>query len=138
MNTPRNNPVINPDDPKWTAYILGELDESQCAEIERLLETSEDARALVEELTMATESMKEELTSVLPLMMTPEQRAAIRKAAQPPKRWLQMIAPTWGLGLAAAAIVVLAVALPVFLENSAKDPFADFAAVRSATTTDTN
>src|SRR5688572_4304066 len=114
MNTPRNNPVINPDDPKWTAYVLGELDEAERAEIERLLETSEEARALVEDLTVATASMKEELTSLLPLMMTPEQRAAIRSAATPPqKRWFEVFPSRWGLGLAAAAIVVLAVALPV-------------------------
>src|SRR4030095_9099139 len=67
-------------------------------------------------------SMKEELTS-LPLMMTPEQRAAIRTAAQPPKRWYEMFPSKWGLGLAAAAIVVLAVALPVFLkENPLLEP----------------
>jgi len=118
MNTPRNNPAVNPDDPKWTAYILGELGEAERIEIEHLLETSEEARALVEELTLATESMKEELTSLLPLMMTPEQRAVIRKAAQPPKRWFEAFPSTWGLGLAAAAIVVLAVALPVALRIS--------------------
>ena len=50
MNTPRNpnlNPVINPEDPKWTAYVLGELDDAERAEIERLVEISEEARALV-------------------------------------------------------------------------------------------
>ena len=54
MNTPRNI-VINPDDPKWTAYVLGELHETERAQVELLLETSEEARALVEELTLATE-----------------------------------------------------------------------------------
>ena len=85
MNTPRNpnlNPVINLEDPKWTAYVLGELDDAERAEIERLVEISEEARALVEELTVATASLKEELTSHMPLMMSPEQRAAIRKAAE--------------------------------------------------------
>jgi Ca-activated chloride channel family protein len=128
MNTPRN-PVINPDDPKWTAYILGELDEEESAQIEHLLETSEEARALVEELTMATESMKEELTSLLPLIMTPEQRAAIRKAAKPPKRWFEVFPSRWGLGLAAAALLVIAVAVPLtFREN--KIETADSATVR--------
>ena len=72
---------INPDDPKWTAYVLGELEEAERAGIERLLETSEEARALVEELTIATATMKEELSLFMPLMMSPEQRAAIRSAA---------------------------------------------------------
>ena len=125
MNTPRNpnlNPVINPDDPKWTAYVLGELDESERAEIERLLEISEEARALVEELTVATASLKEELTSQMPLMMSPEQRAAIRKAAEPePRRWLEMFPAKWGMGLAAAAVIVLAVVLPVTMRDGARE-----------------
>jgi Ca-activated chloride channel family protein len=125
MNTPRNpnlNPVINPEDPKWTAYVLGELDEAERAEIERLVEISEEARALVEELTVATASLKEELTSHMPLMMSPEQRAAIRKAAEPePRRWLEMFPAKWGMGLAAAAVIVLAVVLPVTLRDRARE-----------------
>ncbi len=49
MSTPR----INPNDPKWTAYVLDELDEADCAAVERLLETSAEARALVNELKVA-------------------------------------------------------------------------------------
>ena len=100
MNTPRNNPFINPDDPKWTAYVLGELDEAERAEIERLLETSDEARALVEELTVATATMKEELSSFMPLMMSPEQRAAIRSAAEPkPRRWFEVFPRSGDSGL---------------------------------------
>ena len=123
MNTPHNpliNPNINPDDPKWTAYILGELDPAEHAEIEHLLETSEEARALIEELTVATESMKEELTSLLPLMMTPEQRATIRKASQPPKRWFEMFPSKWGLALAGAAVLAIAIAAPLTLINKVR------------------
>jgi Ca-activated chloride channel family protein len=110
MNTPNINPVINPDDPKWTAYVLGECDETERAEIELLLKTSEEARALIEEITLATASMKEELSAMAPLMMTPEQRAAIRDAAKPaPRRWLEVFPMKWGLGLAAAAVLTLTV-----------------------------
>src|SRR5688572_8864484 len=125
MNTPLNNPLINPDDPKWTAYVLGELDEAERLEIEHLLETSEEARTLVEELSIAATSMKEELTSLLPLMMTPEQRTAIREAAKPaPKRWFEMFPSNWGLGLAAAAVLLIAIALPVILFNTrTAEPF---------------
>jgi len=38
MNTPRNNSLIDPEDPKWTAYVLGELEEAERIEIERLVE----------------------------------------------------------------------------------------------------
>ena len=36
---------INPDDPKWTAYVLGELNETERAALERELEASEEAQA---------------------------------------------------------------------------------------------
>ena len=45
--------TFNPDDPKWTAYVLGELEASERAEMESLLESSEEARAYVEELRVA-------------------------------------------------------------------------------------
>ena len=118
MNTPRNNSFIDPEDPKWTAYVLGELEEAERIEIERLVESSEEARALVEELTVATATMKEELSSFMPLMMSPEQRAAIRSAAEAkPRRWFEMFPSKWGLGLAAAAVLVMALALPVALRK---------------------
>jgi anti-sigma factor RsiW len=55
MSTPR----INPNDPKWTAYVLGELDEGDRASVERLLETSAEARALVTELKAAASALEE-------------------------------------------------------------------------------
>ena len=110
MNTPRMNPNINPDDPKWTAYVLEELDGEERAEIEQLLATSDEARALVEELTVATASLKDEMAAHTPLMMSPEQRAAIRSAVEPaPRRWFEVFPSKWGLGLAAAAVVALTV-----------------------------
>ena len=42
MSTPR----INPNDPKWTAYALGELDEADRASVERMIATSPEAGAL--------------------------------------------------------------------------------------------
>jgi anti-sigma factor RsiW len=118
---PNNNPAVNPDDPKWTAYVLGEVSDAERREIEQLLETSEDARALVEELTLATETLKEELVPDTTLMMSAAQRAAIRSAAEPkPRRWFEVFPSKWGLGLAAAALVVLAVVLPVTWRNEYK------------------
>jgi Ca-activated chloride channel family protein len=113
-----NSPRINPEDPKWTAYVLGELDAAGCAEIERLLDTSADARALVAELQVATMALRDGLTSQAPLVMTPDQRAAVHAAATPrsprllaafPARW------AWGLGAAAAALVAVAVMVPGLL-----------------------
>jgi hypothetical protein len=85
MSTPR----INPNDPKWTAYILGELDEADRASVERLLESSAEARALVNEA---------EGVGVLPRvtpwhpshpeLLTAAQRAAVHDAADAGRaRW---------------------------------------------------
>jgi Ca-activated chloride channel homolog len=108
MSTPR----INPNDPKWTAYVLGELDEADREAVERLLEASAEARALVDDLKIATAAIREELASDGPEFLTPAQRAVVRRAAgvdtaplggRLPMRW------AWGLGAAAAAVIVAAV-----------------------------
>ena len=53
---------FNPDDPKWTAYILGELDASERAAekaaIEEMLASSEEARAYLDELRMAADALE--------------------------------------------------------------------------------
>ena len=41
---------INPDDPRWTAYVLGELSETERARAEQELEASAAAREAVEEI----------------------------------------------------------------------------------------
>ena len=73
---------IDPDDPKWTAYVLGELEDAERAAVEMELESSEEARMLVEELRFAADLTKMELreqVAVVPL--TPQARQTIRAAA---------------------------------------------------------
>jgi Ca-activated chloride channel family protein len=133
MNTPRFNPELNPDDPKWTAYILGELNDAERGEIERLLETSDEARTLVEELQLAAVTLKDELAPVGALKMSPEQRSVVLEAAQPAKRWWAVMMPmSWGPGLAAAAMVLIAVAIPAWMALSPGDRDANSAAVLPA------
>ena len=75
-----NTPLINPNDPKWTAYILGELDEADRASVERLIESSAEARALVNELKETASVLDEALASESPdLVLTAAQRAAVRE-----------------------------------------------------------
>src|SRR5688572_13863416 len=112
MSTPR----INPNDPKWTAYVLGELDEADCASVERLLEASAEARALVSELKVAASALDDAIASDSPELLTAAQRAAVRDAAEAGRaRWFAHVPPRlptrwgWGLGAAAAAIIVAAV-----------------------------
>src|SRR5215207_5936057 len=112
MSTPR----INPNDPKWTAYVLGELDEADCASVERLLETSAEARALVDELKAATFALQDALASASPEVLTASQRAVVRDATDAGRaRWFALQQSqlrtrwVWGLGAAAAVIIVAAV-----------------------------
>src|SRR5262249_28936809 len=107
---------INPDDPKWTAYVLGELTESERAAVELELEASEKARILVEELRFAADLTKMELREALPVVpLTREQRESIRASAGEarPRRWFGFPQPIWAIGLAAAslALIVLTVTL---------------------------
>ena len=57
---------IHPDDPKWTAYVLGELSDAECAEVERELESSAEAREIVDEIRMTTTLLKDELANEAP------------------------------------------------------------------------
>ena len=52
---------IHHDDPRWTAYVLGELNDADRAEIERELESSPEARELVDEIRMMTILLTDEL-----------------------------------------------------------------------------
>ena len=122
--------TFNPDDPKWTAYVLGELEDSERAEIESLLESSEEARAYVEELRVATGALVQELKVVelkvglppemnagLGDILTDAQRTAIQTAAGVTNtlpgnvRWFKQ-PKVWMNGLAVAAMISIAVAIP--------------------------
>jgi hypothetical protein len=109
-------PRIDPNDPKWTAYVLGELDEADHAAIRRLVEASPEARALVEELRTATIAVDEALATEPALVLTPAQRAALRTAADAQSsRWsgvLRTFRPAqWGLAAGAATAAALAIAV---------------------------
>jgi anti-sigma factor RsiW len=104
---------IHPDDPKWTAYVLGELDDAERAEVERELESSVEAREIVDEIRMMTSLLQDELAREAPLSLLPEQRNAIHAAVQEPRRaWAW---PKWafaGAGTLAAALILWTVVVP--------------------------
>ncbi len=109
---------VNPNDPKWTAYVLGELDAKESAAIEALLGESAEARALVEELRMATTMLKEELVSQAPSTLNAGQRAAIRMAAAPKARsWRGIRVARWAAGMAAAGLIVATAVIPSLLRS---------------------
>jgi Ca-activated chloride channel homolog len=119
MNTPR----INPNDPQWTAFVLGELDDDRDA-VDHLLDASPEARALVEELKVASAAIEQALENGDPLQLTAAQRAAVRRAAESQPSVSVWLRPLWGWAAAAAVlgVAVIAVVLlqPLSLSRSAK------------------
>ena len=66
------------DDPRLTAYALGELDDpADRAEIEELLKTSPEARAYVEDMGGLADTLASELTAEPAPTLTGTQRDAV-------------------------------------------------------------
>jgi hypothetical protein len=106
---------INPDDPKWTAYIMNELDDNERAAIESELESSDEARSLVEELKLAVDLTRVDLRHEVPIVpLTSQQRETIQASANVvrPRLWFGARPAVWVTGLAAATIA-LAIGLAV-------------------------
>ena len=124
---------INPNDPKWTAYVLGELDKADSEAVERLLESSPEARALVDDLTAASGALREAVDEAPADVLTAAQRASVRQAADAqrsswqvrlawlglgsagpaPRVWFGMLPMRWVVGAAALAVIAVAVAIGV-------------------------
>jgi Ca-activated chloride channel homolog len=105
---------INPNDPKWTAYVLGELDKAESEAVERLLESSEEARALVDDLKAASVALTEAFDEAPADLLTAAQRASVRQAADAPTRprWFAMLPMRWA-ALSAASVAVIAITVAV-------------------------
>jgi Ca-activated chloride channel family protein len=73
------NPAFNPEDPRLTAFVLGEIDDSDRAEIEQLLETSAEAQAAVKEIEETIGVLKVGLASEPTPELTDAQRAAVEQ-----------------------------------------------------------
>ena len=72
---------INPNDPRLTAYALGELPESEQTELLRELETDEAARAQLKEIQRLAEQLTENFRHEPKQELTPEQRNALLTGA---------------------------------------------------------
>src|SRR5262245_4529418 len=77
---------INPDDPKWTAYVLGELNDAERVQVEKELESSAIAREVVEEIRLATDLLKHEFTQEQAVGLAPDQRRVITSVAEARQR----------------------------------------------------
>src|SRR6185369_15347102 len=88
---------INPDDPKWTAYVLGELSEAERKQVEKELESSAAAREVVEEIRLATSLVREEVVKEPVPALSSDQKREIAAAASPQRmrpvfRWAAVAA----------------------------------------------
>ena len=70
---------FDPDDPRLTAYALGELDDAERAEVESLLAESDEARRFVEETRATARLLTERLGREPRPGLAPEQRQSIEK-----------------------------------------------------------
>jgi Ca-activated chloride channel homolog len=113
---------IHPDDPRWTAYVLGELSDADRAEVEQELESSPEAREIVDEIRMMTMLLKDELAKEPSPSLVPDQRRAVREAAvaQNGAGRRQWFAGAFAAA-AVAAVLLLGVALPSLLRKPAPD-----------------
>jgi len=115
---------INPNDPKWTAYVLGELDKAESEAVERLLQSSPEARALVEDLKSASVALTEAFDEAPAELLTAAQRASIRQAADAqrsswaPRVWFGLRPMRWAMGAASVAVIAVAVAVAVRMPQS--------------------
>jgi Ca-activated chloride channel homolog len=108
---------ITPDDPKWTAYVLGELSEAERAEIEQELGSSALAREVVEEIRLATSMLKQEFAKEQTVALAADQRRAIQaKAAStrvlPIFRWAAVAG-----SVAAGLFIVASLSVPSLLRS---------------------
>ena len=72
---------VDPNDPKLTAYALGELDEDERAQIEAQVAHSEELRRTVDEIRDTAKVLTEELQSEPVLSLTSDQRQVIEANA---------------------------------------------------------
>jgi Ca-activated chloride channel homolog len=100
---------IDANDPKWTAYALGEIsDETERAEIESILKESAEMRKLVEEIRQTAGFLKAELQAEPAMDLTQAQRERIEQKAIFGRNWFGL-RPAWAMACAAAAIMLISV-----------------------------
>jgi Ca-activated chloride channel family protein len=75
------NAPLDSDDPRLTAYVLGELDEDACAEIERQLAEDPAGREKVEGIRQVAGLLQSELAREAAPSLEPSHRAAVEAAA---------------------------------------------------------
>ena len=76
------DPMIDNNDPRLTAYALGELAPEDTAQIEAALKSSPELRAVVADIRRASESISNVFLTEPPLQLTPEQKSQLLVEAE--------------------------------------------------------
>lgn len=101
--------MMDKDDPRLTAYALGELDATEAASVEAALADDAQGQAEVTAIRQTAAVLREALAAEAAPALTDEQREAIRmRAARGPRatRWPVLRVLTWTTAAAAAALAV--------------------------------
>jgi Ca-activated chloride channel homolog len=100
---------IDANDPKWTAFALGEItDEKERAEIESILKVSAEIRRLVEEIRETAGLLTTELQAEPAINLTQAQHDRIDAKSKPDRIWFGL-KPAWAMAMAAAAIMLISI-----------------------------
>ena len=108
---------MTPDDPRLTAYALGELSPSERPEIEAALRDSAECRAAVSEIRQVAESLQVGLGAEPCPQLSPERKESVLRAVPAPEPsahrspstpgWWMLWGPRLGWGVAGAAVASL-------------------------------
>ncbi len=119
---------IHSNDPRLTAYALGELDEAERVELDALLRERSDLRDEIEAIRAVAGDLREELAHEPAPQLSAEQRASIKsraagegggwRLAGEGERTFRPAAWWWRIGLSgAAAVLALGVLLPLMMRG---------------------
>jgi Ca-activated chloride channel family protein len=109
---------IDANDPRWTAYALGELkDDHERAELENILRESEEMRLMVEDIRQAAAWLNDGLKSESSAGLTRTQRDRIETQATKRRNWF-WARPVWAFSGATAVLALLVLSVWVYrLQN---------------------
>lgn len=103
---------FNPDDPRWTAYALGELDPAERARLDQVCATDAAARKYVEDIRALAGGLKTALATEPALELRPDQKVTLQAKAESPS--ILRFPLHWALSLGAAAALVLIIGYTLF------------------------
>src|SRR5215510_13623335 len=100
---------MNTDDPKWTSFILGELEAEEKEAIRQQIENNPAAIERVDQIREVSSLIQESFNEHASLELTPEERRAILAAGhvRSGPRWLRYPQSIRRIAVAAATCVVI-------------------------------